>query len=83
MGNNHLFFSGLGMDGSFVHGIRGFGFCLFNDRGYKAYVIRAEVNAVNLYRTKVGRFRTREEAERLLLVMKDKEAYPTAFVARM
>lgn len=53
------------------------------DRGYKAYVIRAEVNAVNLYRTKVGRFRTREEAERLLLVLKDKEAYISAFVARM
>lgn len=53
------------------------------DKGYKAYVIRAEVNAVNLYRTKVGRFRTRREAESFLIVLKDKEAYTTAFVARM
>lgn len=53
------------------------------DRGYEAYVIRTEVNAVNLYRTKVGRFKTREEAEKLLLVLRNKEAYPTAFVASM
>lgn len=51
-------------------------------RGYEAYVIRAEVNAVNLYRTKVGRFKTREEAEKLLTALKDKEAYTTAFVVR-
>ncbi len=53
------------------------------DKGYKAYVIRAEVNAVNFYRTKVGRFRTRQEAERFLIALKDKEVYTTAFVARM
>ena len=53
------------------------------DKGYEAYVMRAEVNAVNFYRTKVGRFRTRQEAERFLIALKDKEAYATAFVARM
>ncbi len=52
-------------------------------KGYAAYVTRGEVKAVNVYRTNVGRFRTREEAERLLILLKDKEAYRTAFVARM
>jgi cell division septation protein DedD len=52
-------------------------------RGYEAYVIHAELNAADLFRAKVGRFRTREEAERLLVTLKDKEAYTTAFVARM
>jgi cell division protein FtsN len=52
-------------------------------KGYEAHVIRGELNAVNLYRAKVGRFGTREEAERLLRVLKDKEAYRTAFVVRM
>lgn len=53
------------------------------NKGYEAYVMRAEVNAVSFYRTKIGHFRTREEAERFLIVLKDKEAYSTAFVARM
>lgn len=52
-------------------------------KGYEAYVTRGEVNAVDVYRTNVGRFRTREEAERLLTRLKGKEAYRTAFVARM
>jgi cell division septation protein DedD len=52
-------------------------------RGYEAYVIRAQLDAADLFRTKVGRFRTREEAEILLATLKDKEAYATAFVARM
>jgi hypothetical protein len=52
-------------------------------KGYEAYVIRGEDNAVNLYRAKVGRFTTREEAERLLRVLKDIEAFRTAFVVRL
>ena len=52
-------------------------------KGYEAYVIRGEDNAVNLYRAKVGRFTTREEAERLLKVLKDKEAFRTAFVVKL
>jgi hypothetical protein len=51
-------------------------------KGYKAYVMRGEDNA-NVYRAKVGRFATREEAERLLRVLKDKEALRSAFVARL
>jgi hypothetical protein len=53
------------------------------NKGYEAYVIRGEVNAVSLYRAKVGRFTTRDEAERLLRILKDKEAYTTAFVVKM
>ena len=49
-------------------------------RGWEAYVTSADVNAVTLYRTNVGRFRTRAAAEKLLLKLKDKEAYTTAFV---
>jgi Na+-transporting methylmalonyl-CoA/oxaloacetate decarboxylase gamma subunit len=52
-------------------------------KGYEAYVIRGADNAVNLYQAKVGRFTTREEAERLLRVLKDKEAFSTAFVGRL
>lgn len=53
------------------------------NKGYEAYVIRSEADAVILYRTKVGRFRTREEAEKLLIKLKEKEDYPAAFVAGM
>lgn len=53
------------------------------NKGYEAYVIRREVEALTLYKAKVGRFATRDEAERLLRVLKDKEAYTTAFVAKM
>ncbi len=56
---------------------------VLKDRGWEAYVTSADVNAVTLYRINVGRFRTREAAERLLLKLKDKEAYTTAFVASM
>jgi cell division septation protein DedD len=52
-------------------------------KGYEAYVMQAEVGSVSLYRAKVGRFKTRIEAERLLKVLKDKEAYTAAFVSRM
>lgn len=49
-------------------------------RGWEAHVTSADVNAVTLYRINVGRFRTRAAAEKLLLKLKDKEAYTTAFV---
>ena len=49
-------------------------------RGWEAHVTSADVNAVTLYRTNVGRFRTRAAAEKLLLKLKDKETYTTAFV---
>ncbi len=52
-------------------------------KGYNAYVMEAEVDSVSLYRAKVGRFRTRDEAERLLEVLRDKEAYKGAFVSKM
>ena len=52
-------------------------------RGWEAYVTSADVKGVTVYRAKVGRFKTREAAERLLLKLKDKEAYTTAFVASM
>ena len=50
------------------------------NRGWEAYVTSADVNAVTVYRTHVGRFRTRAAAETLLLKLKDREAYTTAFV---
>lgn len=50
-------------------------------KGYEAYVIRAEVGGAVLYRIKVGRFAKRGEAEKLLILLKDKEAYRTAFLA--
>ena len=53
------------------------------DKGWEAYVTSADVNGVTFYRANVGRFRTRDAAERLLLKLKDKEAYTTAFVASM
>jgi cell division septation protein DedD len=53
------------------------------ERGWDAYVIRAKVEAGDLYRTHVGRFRTREAAERLLQKLKDKESLANAFVAKM
>jgi len=56
---------------------------VLQDRGWEAYVTSADVGAVTLYRINVGRFRTREAAERLLLKLKDKESYTTAFVASM
>jgi len=56
---------------------------VLKDRGWEAYVTSADVNAVTFYRIKVGRFRTRDAAERLLLKLKDKEAYTRAFVASM
>lgn len=52
-------------------------------KGYNAFVMQAEVNSVSLYRAKVGRFRTRAEAERLLEILRSKEAYTAAFVSRM
>jgi hypothetical protein len=54
-----------------------------NNEGYDAYVIHGEVKTVNFYRTQVGRFGTRAEAEKLLTVLRDKHAYRAAFVARM
>jgi hypothetical protein len=56
---------------------------VLKDRGWEAYVISADVNGVTLYRTNVGRFRTRAAAERLLLKLKDKEAHTTAFIVGM
>lgn len=53
------------------------------DRGWEAYVIRAKGDGGQVYRIHVGRFRTREAAERLLRKLKDKEGLGNAFVARM
>ncbi len=53
---------------------------VLKNRGWEAYVTSADVNAATVYRTHVGRFRTRAAAERLLLKLKDREAYTTAFV---
>jgi hypothetical protein len=49
-------------------------------KGYEAYVMSGDFN---VYRTKVGRFRTRQEAEKLLLILKDREDYKTAFIVGM
>jgi hypothetical protein len=49
-------------------------------RGWEAYVTSADVNAATVYRTHVGRFKTRAAAETLLLKLKDREAYTAAFV---
>ena len=54
---------------------------VLKQRGWEAHVTSADVNAATLYRTNVGRFRTRAAAEKLLIKLKDKEAYTTAFVA--
>ncbi|MGH7830097.1 MAG: SPOR domain-containing protein [Candidatus Binatia bacterium] len=56
---------------------------VLKERGWEAYVTSADVGAVTLYRIHVGRFRTREAAEKLLIKLRDKEAYTTAFVASM
>lgn len=56
---------------------------LLKQRGWEAYVTTVNVNGATLHRITVGRFRTRAAAETLLLKLKDREAYPTAFVASM
>jgi len=56
---------------------------VLKNRGWEAYVTSADVNAVTLYRTNVGRFRTRGAAEKLLVKLKDREAYRTAFVVTL
>ena len=53
---------------------------VLKNRGWEAYVTSADVNAVTVYRTQVGRFRTRAAAEKLLVKLKNREAYATAFV---
>ncbi len=53
---------------------------VLKNRGWETYVTSADVNAVTVYRTNIGRFRTRAAAEKLLLKLKDKETYATAFV---
>ncbi|HWP59749.1 MAG TPA: SPOR domain-containing protein [Candidatus Acidoferrales bacterium] len=53
------------------------------DRGWDAYVTRANVNGKVFYRIHVGRFKTRVAAEKLLLKLKDREGYSEAFVASM
>ena len=54
---------------------------VLKNRGWEAHVTSADINAATLYRTNVGRFRTRPAAEKLLGKLKDREAYVTAFVA--
>ena len=56
---------------------------VLKNRGWEAYVTGADIAAVTLYRIHVGRFRTRAAAEKLLLKLKDKDAYTTAFVVTL
>lgn len=53
---------------------------VLKNRGWETCVTSADVNAVTVYRTNIGRFRTRAAAEKLLVKLKDREAYTTAFV---
>lgn len=51
------------------------------DKGYNAYVTAVENRGKTWYRVNVGKFGSREEAEKMVQVLRSKENFPKAFAA--
>lgn len=51
------------------------------NKGYKAYVSEVELRGKPWYRVSVGKYRSREEADKVVSALKDKENYAKAFAA--
>jgi cell division septation protein DedD len=51
------------------------------NKGYNAYVSEAQNRGKTWYRVSVGRYHSRDEAERVVEALKSKENYPKAFAA--
>jgi DedD protein len=52
------------------------------NKGYNAFVTEANVKGKTWYRVRVGRFASREEAEKTENALKNNEGYPKAFATR-
>jgi len=51
------------------------------NKGYNAYVTEAQNKGKTWYRVSVGKYASREEAEKIVEVLRSKENFPKAFVA--
>jgi cell division septation protein DedD len=51
------------------------------NKGYNAYVSEVEFRGKPWYRVSVGKYRSREEADKIVGALKGKENYAKAFVA--
>jgi len=51
------------------------------NKGYNAYVSEAQNKGKTWYRVNVGKYGSREEADKIVEVLKNKENFPGAFVA--
>jgi septal ring-binding cell division protein DamX len=51
------------------------------DKGYNAYVTEAQNRGKTWYRVNVGKFGTRDEADKMVELLRAKENFPTAFAA--
>lgn len=51
------------------------------NKGYNAYVSETQNRGKTWYRVSVGRYNSREEAEKIVEALKNKENYPKAFAA--
>ena len=52
------------------------------NKGYNAFVTEGTVTGKTWYRVRVGRFTSREEAEKTEAALKNNEHYPKAFATR-
>ncbi|MGH7927456.1 MAG: SPOR domain-containing protein [Candidatus Binatia bacterium] len=52
------------------------------NKGYNAFVVEANIKGKLWYRVRVGRFTSREEAEKTEAALKNNENYPKAFATR-
>jgi cell division septation protein DedD len=52
-----------------------------NNKGYNAYVTAVENRGKTWYRVNVGKFGSRDEAEKMAEVLRSKESFPKAFAA--
>jgi cell division septation protein DedD len=51
------------------------------NKGYNAYVTEVENRGKNWYRVSVGKYNSREEADKMAELLRNKENYPKAFAA--
>jgi cell division septation protein DedD len=51
-------------------------------KGYKAYLTEARNKGKVWYRVRVGQFRSREEAEKMVDILKNRENFAKAFATR-
>ena len=51
------------------------------NKGYNAYVTEVENRGKSWYRVSVGKYNSREEADRMVELLRNKENYPKAFAA--